>query len=203
MAISFSQTLESRRYDISRLFMVGMLVAVPFAVVWGYWFCTASIPVYETSRQVRISDKELTRKAFSSRGGGGRRAQSLKNKKIFADFPAKAMKNIERHQQGYFFPEDGSNKQAGAVSVTVSEVVPVSSDKSGQDGQQGQNGQRGQVVLLAEYPADRADPFAGRTAGKICIAVGQTTPMKILARTSGLLQPERLPIAYHSQRTAP
>ncbi|MGB5687078.1 MAG: hypothetical protein WBM35_14820, partial [Candidatus Electrothrix sp.] len=165
--------------------------------LWGYWFCTASIPVYETSRQVRVSDKELTRKAFSSTGGGARRAQSLKNKKIFADFSAKAIKNIERHQQGYFFPEDGSNKQSGAVSVTVSEVVPVPSDKSGQ------NEQGGQVVLLAEYPADRADPFAGRTAGKICIAVGQTTPMKILARTSGLLKPERLPVAYHSQRTAP
>ncbi|MCI5139621.1 MAG: hypothetical protein D3922_14695, partial [Candidatus Electrothrix sp. AR1] len=115
MAIFFSQTLESRHYDVSRLFMIGMLVAVPFSVLWGYWFCTASIPVYETTRQFSVSDNELIRKTFSRTGGGGMRTQSLKSRKIFAVFSEKAKKNITRYQQGYFFPETGKNKKAGAV----------------------------------------------------------------------------------------
>ena len=190
MAMSFSQTLESRHYDVSRLFMIGMLVAVPFSVLWGYWFCTASIPVYETTRQFRVSDNELIRKKFSRTGGGGMRTQSLKSRKIFAIFSAKAKKNITRYQQGYFFPETGKNKKAGAIPLTVFEIIPRHS------------GENDRVVLLAEYPADQTDPFADRTEGEVCIAVGQTTPMKILAQASGLLKEKTLPLAFLSQRTA-
>ncbi|MCI5140751.1 MAG: hypothetical protein D3909_03285 [Candidatus Electrothrix sp. ATG1] len=190
MAIPFSQTLESRRYDISKLFMIGMLVAVPFSVLWGYWFCTASVPVYETTRRFRISDKEVIRNFFPRTGGGGMRTQSLKNRKIFAVFPAKAIKNITRYQQGYFFPEPGEDTKSGAVLLTVLDIIP------------GHFGKKDQVVLLAEYPVDQTFPFADRTEGKICIAVGQTTPMKILAQSSGLLQEKSLPVTYLSQRTA-
>ena len=128
MAISFSQTLESRHYDISRLFMIGMLVAVPFSVLWGYWFCTASVPVYETTRQFSVSDNELIRKAFPRTGGGGMRTQSLKSRKIFAVFSAKAGKNITRYQQGYFFPEAKKIKRPGLFCLQflrLSLDVPV------------------------------------------------------------------------------
>jgi hypothetical protein len=190
MAMYFSQALESRRHDISRLLMVGMLIAVPFAVLWGYWFCTASIPVYETSRQFRISEKELTRKFFPRTGNGGMRTQSLRTRKILAVFSTEAVKKIARHQKGYFFPNTGHTKQTGAVPLTVTQVVPVSYE--------GNN----RVTLRAEYPVDRADPFADTTEGEVCIAVGETTPLKFLAQLSGLIEENTLSVAFLSQRTA-
>ncbi len=105
-------------------------------------------------------------------------------------FPQRQEKNITRYQQGYFFPEAEKNKKAGAVLLTVFEIIPRRSGKNDR------------VVLLAEYPADQTDPFAHQTEGEICIAVGQTTPMKILAQSSGLLKEKSLPIAFLSQRTA-
>ncbi|MCI5207343.1 MAG: hypothetical protein D3910_00775, partial [Candidatus Electrothrix sp. ATG2] len=156
----------------------------------GYWFCTASVPVYETTRQFRISDNEVIRKIFPRTGGGGMRTQSLKNRKIFAVFPAKAIKNITRYQQGYFFPEPGEDTKSGAVLLTVLDIIP------------GHFGKKDQVVLLAEYPVDQTFPFADRTEGRVCIAVGQTTPMKILAQSSGLLQEKSLPITFLPRRTA-
>ena len=188
MAIPFSQTLESRRYDIIRLFMIGMLVAVPFSVLWGYWFCTASIPVYETTDQFRISDNEVTRKTFPDTGWGGVRTQFVKQRKIIAVFPAKSAAHIVRHQQGYFFPETTGNKQGKAVPLTVFSVMPMpSGDKK--------------VILLAEYSADQADPFANQQAGKVSITVDQTTPMKMLAQSSGLLKEKGFPLTFVSSGT--
>ena len=188
MAMYFSQALESRRYDISRLLMIGMLIAVPLAILWGYWFCTASIPVYERTRQLRISDNEFIRKVFPRTDGGGIRTRSLRTREILAIFPTKAMKKIARHQRGYFFPKTGSGKQIGAVPLIVTEAVPLSSE--------GKN----RVTLLAEYPVDSADLFTDKTEGEVCIAVGETTPMKFLAQLSGLFEEKTLSVAFSSQR---
>ena len=72
MAIPFSQTLESRHTDLSRLFMFGMVIAVPLALAWSWWFLTTPIPVYESSTRVHVSGNTLTKNSFT-RNGGARR----------------------------------------------------------------------------------------------------------------------------------
>jgi hypothetical protein len=190
MPIAFSQTLESRRYDIIRLFMIGMLIAVPFSVLWGYWFCTASITVYETADQFRVSENEVVRKTFPGTGWGEMRTQSVRHRKIFAVFPEKSAAHIARHQQGYFFPKATHNKQARAIPLKVFHVMPTPSGSE-------------EVVLLAESPANKPDPFVEQREGKVCIVVGQAPPIKFLARLSGVLKEKNLPVAFFSQKTTP
>jgi glutamine cyclotransferase len=56
MAIPFSQTLESRRPDIFRLFMAGILLTAPLAILWGWWLLTVPFPVYKTSLRNRMTN---------------------------------------------------------------------------------------------------------------------------------------------------
>ena len=48
MAIPFSKPLESRRPDLFRLFIGGILLIAPLLVLWGWWLFSVSISVYET-----------------------------------------------------------------------------------------------------------------------------------------------------------
>ncbi|MCI5119485.1 MAG: hypothetical protein D3913_16420, partial [Candidatus Electrothrix sp. LOE1_4_5] len=88
MAIPFSQTLESRHPDPIRLLMFGMLVAVPLALLWAWWFLTTPIPVYESSTQIRVANTTSTVNRFSGKGGA-MRMQPLKYRTVTAVFPKK------------------------------------------------------------------------------------------------------------------
>jgi len=191
MAIPFSQTLESRHPDISRLFMFGMLLAVPLALAWGWWFLTTPIPVYENSDQIRIADNAPVRNSFSD-NGGAMRMRSLRSREIIAVFPEKSLDKIARKQQGYFFPEQTKGKQAAAIPVTVIGIPRGFVRKTGE------------VILQAEYPADQPDPFLNlnRKQGTIRIAVDQITPARMLARSSGMHR-DTDPVSFVRRKTEP
>lgn len=196
MAIPFSQTLESRHPDLIRLLMFGMVIAAPLALMWGWWFLTTPIPVYESSTQVHIADNELVRNSFSG-SGGAMRIRPLKYRTVTAVFPEKSLDSISRQQQGYFFPEQIKNDQRrrGAIPVTVVDIP------------RGFLRGTGKVTLLAEYPADQPDPFADLplTGGQIRVAVDQITPAHILVNASGLRQDKEKswPVSYARQKTGP
>jgi hypothetical protein len=192
MAIPFSQTLESRHPDISRLLMFGMLLAVPLALAWGWWFLTAPIPVYESSTQVHISDNTLTGNSFAG-SGGAMRVRSLRSREITAVFSQKSLEKIAGKQQGYFFPEQTKGKQAAAIPVIPVTVVGIP---------RGFARKAGEVTLRAEYPADQPDPFLNLKQRTIRIAVNQITPAQMLARSSGL-HSDTGPVSFARRKTEP
>ena len=189
MPVPFSQTLESRRPDLSRLFMFGMLLAVPLALAWGWWFLTTPIPVYESSTEVHVSDNTLTGNSFAG-SGGAMRVRSLRSRKIIAVFPQKSLDKIAGKQQGYFFPEPTKGKQDAVIPVTVVDIP------------RGFLRSTGEVTLQAEYPADQPDPFLNRKQGEIRIAVDRITPARLLARSSGLRR-DTGPVSFARRKTEP
>ncbi len=195
MAIPFSQTLESRHPDPIRLLMFSMVIVVPLALMWGWWFLTTPIPVYESSTQVHISDNTLTGNSFSG-NGGAMRMQPLKYRTVTAVFPEKSLDSISRQQQGYFFPEQAKDDhRCGAIPVTVVDIP------------RGFLHETGEVTLQAQYPADQPDPFAELplTGGQVRVAVDQITPAHILVNASGLRknQEKNRPVSYARRRTEP
>jgi hypothetical protein len=190
MAKPFSQTLESRHFDLSRLFMFGMLFAVPLALVWSWWFLTAPIPLYENGVQVRLTGKPQISRDFSG-NGGARRVRSLKSRKIVVVFPEQAAGKIFLGQRGHFFPATGKEKKSDPIPLTVVAIPRASSPKPGE------------ITLKAEYPADQPDPFVDRIEdARIRIGTGQTNPARILARSSGLRH-DSGPFSYSRPKKAP
>jgi hypothetical protein len=194
MAIPFSQTLESRHPDFIRLLMFSMVIVVPLALMWGWWFLTAPIPVYESSSQVHISDNTLTRTSFAN-SSGARRTQLLRSRDITAVFPEESLDRFSRQQQGYFFPKLTKEKQRGGILVTIVEIP------------RGFYRKTGKVTLQAQYPADQPDPFANLplTGGQVRVAVDRITPAHLLARVSGLHNDQKKsgPVSYSRPQTDP
>lgn len=204
--------MASRRADFFYVWVAAMLAAVISALMWGHWFFTSPITIYETSRKLRITDQESVRMRFPGKQQDGAvRMQSFRKRLILADFPPKALERIKPGQTAYVYVRDRIGERTLAVPATViADFAPKALERT-RPGQtvhvyvkdrtgnrtfsipvpviemaRSRNKTEGQVILEAEVPADRPDPFENRVGKKVRIEAGHVTPADLIFRASGL-----------------
>ncbi|RKZ40011.1 MAG: hypothetical protein DRQ49_09810 [Gammaproteobacteria bacterium] len=168
MATPFSHTTRSLQNNNDFLSQAGLLVAILFAIMWGYWFLTAKITSYEVSQELYVTDKEKFFRQFSQ-GEGAKRVQTIRNRLIIAQFPQTALDNIQIGQDA-LIRLDGDDKLT--IPATVINVR--------------QTAGKAIVELRAEIDATLPNPFEEGKGGKVRIEVEYVTPAILVLRASGM-----------------
>ena len=175
MANPFSQTMRSLHTDNFRVSLIGLITAIALGAVWGYWFFTAKVTFYETSKSVHVTNNEAIVTEFpSDRGAVTQRTFSIRRRVVVVRFSPEAMETIRRDQTAFLRLDGKIGKQVGAIPARVTDITYLP-----------QGG--GRVELLAEVKADAPNPFEEGVGGEAKIEVEYVTPVLLVLRASGLL----------------
>lgn len=176
MAIPFSCTIRSLELESSKNYisLIGLLITLSLAIMWGYWFFTVPIFSYEVSHEISVTSEEESITRFPQENVGALRPQTLQKRTILAKYPTTVIKNLQPSQTA-FLRLDGPGKQRKAIPVVVVETM----DSPDPD--------KGIVKLHTMIEETPFYPFEGNEQGEIFIGRNRGVPAHFVLRASGLL----------------
>lgn len=89
------------------MWIAAMAGAIILALVWGKWFFTTPMTLYETSRSIHITGQESVRARFTGNTlGGAAHVQRFRRRLLVADFPPHAVERIKPGQIAHVWLEE-------------------------------------------------------------------------------------------------
>lgn len=181
MASPFSETMESRRVDLFKMWRIGLIAAIALCALWASWFFSASFATVETSRVVRVTGQMTTAQQLEQRGGAYFMRETKKHL-VVAEFPVDTARRIAAGQRARVHVDSELGELAGAIPATVVRVAVVSAKRP----DRGADRQIARVFVEAEIPMDGADPFTAGAGGVVHVQIERHTPADVVFGASGL-----------------
>lgn len=173
MPSSFSRTLRSLKHEKSTRYIaqIGLSITLVLALLWGNWFLTEPLLIYETSHEISVTSEEATVIQTPQNEAGAVRPRSLQKRVILAKFPSAAMERIQPGQSAFLRLK---GQEQRAIPAVVVEIMDAPTSK------------QGLVKLHTLLESAHYYPFTSEEQGEITIERIRGVPAHWILRASGL-----------------
>jgi hypothetical protein len=173
MATPFSRTIRSLESDNYYFSLIGLLIAIVLAMLWGYWFFTAKIVSYETSQDLQVTDEKMIIHQFPKKAP--LRVQEFHRRFLNAYFPLTTLSKIHPGQKAWVHLQGEYGQSIHPLPAKVARVLPAWGTKPAH------------AVLQLDLDSSTNRLVETGMGGEVKIEVQEKTPAQFVLHAAGLL----------------